>query len=58
MNIDVGSTGLQLNSFFKVVSARGYRSGNCGSESWGKHAEYKFRAIADGSVTETWETDR
>jgi len=58
MNIDVWSTGLQLNSFFKVVSAIVYRIGNCGpGSSWGKHAEHKFRAIADGSVAERGETD-
>lgn len=52
-------TGLHFDSFFKVMSARGYRSGNCGpNSSWGKHAEYKLRAIADSSVAERGETDR
>jgi hypothetical protein len=36
MNIEVGSTGLQLNSFLKVVSVRGYKNGNWGSESSGE----------------------
>jgi hypothetical protein len=48
-----------LNYFFKVVSVRGYKIGNCGSEtSWEKEAEYKFRAIADGSAAAIGETDR
>jgi hypothetical protein len=48
-----------LNYFLKVVSVREYKSGNCGSESsWEKEAEYKFRAIADGSVAAIGETDR
>jgi hypothetical protein len=48
-----------LNSFFKVVSVRGYKSGNWGSESsLVKEAEYKFRVITDGSVAAIGETDR
>ena len=48
-----------LNSFFKAVSAIGDRIANCGSgSSWAKQAEYKFRAIADGSAAEIRETDR
>ncbi len=59
MNIEVGSTGLQLDYFLKAVSAIGYRIGNCGpGSSWGKHAEYKFRAIAGSRVGERGETDR
>ena len=49
--------GAKVEFFFKVVSAIGDRIGNCGSgSSWAKHAEYKFRAIADGSVPERGET--
>jgi hypothetical protein len=52
-------TGLHFDSFFKVMSAIGYRIGNCWpNSSWGKHAEYKFRAIAYISVAERGETDR
>ena len=41
MNIEVGSTGLQLDYFFKAVSAITYTIGNCGSgSSRGKHAEF------------------
>ena len=59
MNIEVGSTGLQLDSFLKAVSVITYTIGNCGpGSSRGKHAEYKFRAIADGSVAERGKTDR
>jgi len=52
-------TGLHFDSFFKVMSARGYSSGNCGLNSrWRKHAEYKFRAIADSPIAERGEIDR
>ena len=51
--------GATVEFFFKVVSAIGYRIGNCGpGSSWAKHAEYKVRAIADGCVAERGETDR
>ena len=51
--------GAKVEFFFKVVSAIGDRIGNCGTaSSCGKHAEYKFRRITEGSAAEIGETDR